>query len=99
MITEPTFVVVHAIRVGDNKFTVEGIFSKDEDAEALRAALTASESIMAVPTPQRVPMKIIIDMLLEDRLQDLAKQLADIAAHMASFPLANTDHIRSRATC
>lgn len=79
---EPTFAMVEAIRAGyGDCYEVIGVFTKDEDAESLKAELEGTGYIRSGATViQRVPMKYVVDRLIEDKLGDMAEAVKTIAA-------------------
>ena len=71
----PMFYLIHGLRAGYDDFTVEGVLSRREDAEAWVKELEQLPYMQVVARPQRLPLKTIIDLLVRDRLGKLANML------------------------
>jgi hypothetical protein len=71
----PMFYLIHGIRAGYDDFTVEGVLSTREDAENWVKELEQLPYMQAVAPPQRLPLKTVIDLLVRDRLKQLAETI------------------------
>ena len=78
MTAKPNFYVVYAARPGSDNFTIEGIFSKHEDAEALRSYL--QKDVANTTAITFAPMREILDHLAKERLGELAEPLRELLA-------------------
>ena len=67
----PTFVLVEAIRAHKDDFEVEGIFSKNKDAIEFAEYLKHVVGVLCVAPLQRLTLKVILDLLIQNRLKDL----------------------------
>jgi hypothetical protein len=72
---EPMFYLIHAIRAGYDSFTVEGIFTKLEDAEEWVKELEKLPYVEAVARPQHLPLQTVKMLILDDTLKELAEVL------------------------
>ncbi len=73
---EPTFQVVQCIRYGFSGWTVEGVYSKDDDAAERVHILDQSQFVKpGGTTTQRVPMETVIQIIMEGVLKELADPL------------------------
>lgn len=76
--TEPKFYVVYAFRYAREDFSIEGVFTKSEDAQALVDEVNASDLFESAGTcVQHLPYTAIIELLTKDRIADLAKVLSE----------------------
>jgi hypothetical protein len=78
----PLFYVVWAVRHGDEEFRLQGIFSKADDAEAMRAQLEADKTglyIGGTAAVDRMTMEQIKDALAEQRLGELNDTIRALA--------------------
>lgn len=71
-----TFHVVQSVPPDEDGFCVVGIFSEMKDAEELAGQYRASEIHGRVGVIQSLPASSIIDLLLQDRLRELAAPLS-----------------------
>ncbi len=69
----PMFYLIHGFRAGYDDFTVEGVLSTREDAENWVKELEQLPYMQAVAPLQRLPLKTVIDLLVRDRLKQLAE--------------------------
>jgi len=76
-VDEPIFFVVESVRYGSDLTTIEGIFTKREDAESMIAEIKSNSRVRHVlPRPYQMPMSQIVDRLTSARLGAIAKLLA-----------------------
>ena len=64
---EPMFYLIHGLRAGYDDFTVEGVLSLKADADAWVKELEALPYMVAVAPPQHVPLRTVVDLLMQDR--------------------------------
>lgn len=81
--TEPTYAMVQLHRVGGEGFTVEGIFTRDQDAldfmeEMSTKSWAHSNSIMC----QRLPLSTIVRILIKDKLGEIAVALGELVGRI-----------------
>ena len=70
------FFTVYAYLVSNEDWTIEGIFSKEFDAEARRVELEAHELVVDGSTNvQLLPMDVVIEELVSNRLGKMATVL------------------------
>lgn len=75
------FFVVGAMQIGSDDFEVAGIFTRQFDADTFISEHERSGEYFAVaPPPRHLEMAVILDMLVRDRLRDLAEPIAKLAA-------------------
>jgi hypothetical protein len=74
---EPMFYLIHALRAGYDYFTVEGVFTKEEDANDWVKKLEALPYIQGVAKPQHLPLQTVKELMLDDRLGKLAEVLRE----------------------
>ena len=73
---ENKFFTVYAYRVYNEYWTIEGIYSKEEDAKAHQSELEANELVFESSTNvQLLPMGAIIEGLVRDRLGAMAEAI------------------------
>lgn len=77
--TERRFFVVFAVPRHADDFELVGIFSKNSDADAFIEEKLQSKMFLAVGSPQELDMPEIIDILVKDRLRELAEPIAKLA--------------------
>jgi hypothetical protein len=76
--TEPRFFVVFAVPRHADDFELVGIFSKKSDADAFFEEKLKSKMFLGGCT-QALDMPEIIDLLVRDRLRELAEPIAKLA--------------------
>ena len=74
IVPAPQFHVVFVLRYEAEDFSVEGFFSKLEDAQQLASELRAAGSMKRVVDPLKMSMQDLMDRLAADRLGALAEQ-------------------------
>ena len=74
------FFVVFAVPNRADDFEICGIFTNKKDANAFVEQSKLSGDFLAVPTPQHLEMSAILDLLVRDRLRELAAPIAKLAA-------------------
>ena len=72
--------VVIAVVNHDDDWGVIGIFTKENDAEEFIAEKKKSGKFASVVNPQLLEMPVIIDLLVRDRLKELAEPLIKLLA-------------------
>lgn len=73
----PMFYLIHGVRSGYEDFTVEGIFTKEEDANDFVKELEKLPYMQAVAQPQFLPLQTVKELLVQDRLGAIAKVLQE----------------------
>ena len=77
-----TFHTVEAAAHHTDGFVLIGLFTKPEDAEAFRKTAEASGDYLAVTPPQELKMEVVLDMLVRDRLRELADPINQLATYI-----------------
>lgn len=86
---EPFFHVVHSIHPVMEDFFVAGVFSLATDAEAFAERLRADARYRNTAVVRPMPMPHIIDLLVKNRLGEVAKAIAPLVKAAAQ----NMDYV------
>lgn len=73
------FYMIHAVPDYLDDFEVIGIFTRDDDAKKFVIEKENSGEFICVARPQLLEMKAIIDLLVNDRLRELAEPIKKLA--------------------
>ena len=74
------FFVVFAVPNHADDFEITGVFTNKADAATFVDGLRLSRKFQAVGRPQHLEMPAILDILVRDRLRELAVPIAKLAA-------------------
>jgi hypothetical protein len=74
------FFVVFAVPNHADDFEITGVFTNEADATTFADELNLSRKFQAVGRPQHLEMPEILDILVRDRLRELAVPIAKLAA-------------------
>lgn len=81
------FFVVFAVPNHADDFEIAAIFTIENDASAFVDEQGRSGKFRAVAKPQHLEMSVILDLLVRDRLRELAGPIAKLAASVAPNPV------------
>ena len=73
------FYAVHALKNHGNDFELVGVFTNESDAKDFVGKQEASGMFLSVGQSQHLGMDIILDMLVRDRLRELAIPIMTLA--------------------
>lgn len=79
------FFCVHGVQVHADEYEIIGVFTKSEDANSFSSESKRSGRFLTVGSVECVEMPLILDLLVRDRLKELAAPIIKLAATKSTF--------------
>lgn len=83
---EEKFIVVFSVDLVENDFVIRGIFSKEEDADSMKAALKSSKDKSCGVCSNAMTMDQIKTQLVKDRLMAMADPIQKLVSSLEARP-------------
>lgn len=79
------FFCVHGIPVNADEYEIIGVFTNSEDADSFSSESKRSGRFLTVGDTECLEMPLILDLLVRDRLKELAAPIIKLAATKSTF--------------